>query len=61
MITVKVNGVGAAVVADLVARALRDAGIKTSYWTDVKRNDRQPYADAREEKSRVLVLEIVGK
>lgn len=61
MIIVKVSGKGSRVAADVVAKALRNAGIDTTYWTDVKSSDRQPHADARSKKATVLVLELNGK
>lgn len=58
MITVKVSGPGAKIVADMIEKSLQDAGLTVSYWFDVVPKDREPQADARKKGATVLVLEM---
>lgn len=58
MVTVKVKGPGTEIVADLIASALKEHGIKISHWNNVMPKDREPHADARKKKASVLLLEM---
>jgi len=61
LIRVKVYGPGNGVVADMIAKSLRDNGLKVCHWNDVDSGEGDTATkNAHDTNSSVLVLEMVA-
>lgn len=64
MITIKIEGSGAALVSSLVGRSLRKQGLKVNRWINVqptKKDLAECRQAARKESADVLVLAMAGR
>jgi hypothetical protein len=60
MVRVRIDGMGADIIGDIIGRTLRDLGINTSQWSDVsnKPSDKAMCTrEANRKKASVLILE----